>query len=138
MHSSARFLAAAALAVACALPAVAFAQTAPAPAAPLASPAPGTHRHHHGHRGGYMRVLNTLGLSDGQKQQIQSVVQQSRQANQTADPATRKANRAKLRAQIDAILTPDQRTRLQAALAQQRAQRRTMQGPGAPAPGATH
>lgn len=132
MNSSARFLAAAALAVACALPAVAFAQTAPAPA-PLTSPMPGKHGHH-GHRGGYMRVLNTLGLSAAQKQQIQTAMQQSRQANQNADPATRKANREKLRAQIDGILTPDQRTRLQAALAQQRAQRRTMQG----APGATH
>jgi Spy/CpxP family protein refolding chaperone len=137
MHSSARYLAAAALAVACALPAAAFAQTAPAPA-PLTSPMPGMQRHHghHGHRGGYMRVLNTLGLSDAQKQQIKTAMQQSRQANQNADPATRKANREKLRAQIDAILTPDQRTRLQAALAQQRAQRRTMQG--APAPAPTH
>jgi Spy/CpxP family protein refolding chaperone len=131
MHSSARFLAAAALAVACALPAVAFAQTAPAP---LGSPAPGMHRHH-GHGGGYMRAMRTLGLSAAQNQQIQAAMQQSRQANQNADPATRKANRAKLHAQIEGILTPDQRTRLQAALAQQRQQRRTM---GAPAPGATH
>lgn len=128
MHSSARFLVAAALAVASSFPAVAFAQTAPAPAAPLSSPAPGMHRHHHGHRGGYMRVLQTLGLSAAQKQQIQTAMQQSRQSNQNADPATRKANRAQLRSRIDAILTPDQRTRLQAALAQQRAQRRTMQG----------
>lgn len=124
MHSSARLLAAAALAVACTFPAAAFAQ-----AAPLASPAPGMHRHH-GHGGGYMRALRTLGLSDAQKQQIQTAMQQSRQSGQNADPAARKANREKLRAQIDGILTADQRTRLRTALAQQRQQRRTMGAPG--------
>jgi Spy/CpxP family protein refolding chaperone len=136
MQSSSRFLAAAALAVAFVLPAAAFAQTAPAP---LASPMPGMHRQHghgHGHGGAYMRALHKLNLSAAQKQQIKTAMQQSRQANQNADPATRKANQQKLRAQIGGILTPDQRAQLQTALAQQRRQHEARGAAGAP--GATH
>ncbi len=140
MHSSTRFLAAASLAVAFVLPAAAFAQTAPAPAgAPLASPMPGMpgmHRHHGHHGGAYMRALHALNLSDAQKAQIKTAMQQSRQANQNADPATRKANQQKLRAQIDGILTPDQRTQLQTAMQQQRAMHQR-KGLGAPNPTAS-
>jgi Spy/CpxP family protein refolding chaperone len=117
MQSSTRFLAAASLAVAFVLPAAAFAQTAPGP---LGSPMPGMHRHH-GHGSAYMRALHALNLSDAQKAQIKTAMQQSHQAGQNADPATRKANREKLRAQIDGILTPDQRTQLHTAMQQQRA-----------------
>jgi Spy/CpxP family protein refolding chaperone len=136
MLSSNRFLGAAALALALAVPTAVFAQQAPAaPAAgpvPLTSPVPGA-RHHGG--GAYMRALRALDLSAAQKQQITSAVQQTRQANQNADPATRKANRTKLQAQIDAILTPTQRTQLQTTLQQQR-QQREAQSPagGAPVP----
>jgi Spy/CpxP family protein refolding chaperone len=118
MQSSTRFLAAASLAVAFVLPAAAFAQTAPAP---LASPMPGMHGHHGHHGSAYMRALHALNLSDAQKAQIKTAMQQSHQAGQNADPATRKADREKLRAQIDGILTPDQRTQLHTAMQQQRA-----------------
>ena len=113
MTSSTRLLSAVALVAALVIPSAAFAQTAPAPY-PSAAPANGA-RHHHGHNG--MRAaLRNLNLSDAQKAQIQQAFQQTRDANRNADPATRKANRAKLRAQIDAILTPAQRAQLQATL----------------------
>jgi Spy/CpxP family protein refolding chaperone len=51
-------------------------------------------------------------LSDAQRQQIKTAMTQMRQNNQNVDPQTRRANVKQLRAQIDAILTPDQRTRL--------------------------
>ena len=131
MFSSARILGVAALVAAFAAPAAVFAQQAPA--VPMASPGPGMHRHHHGN--GYMRALRSLNLSDAQKQQIKSAVQQTRQANQNADPATHKANAAKLRSQIDGILTADQRAQLQATMQQQRQMRERTQGAGpVPAP----
>lgn len=119
-----RTLTVAALAAAVSLPIAASAQTQPgapqaAPTAPAAPGAEGGHRNHHG--SAYMHALRTLNLSDAQKQQIKDAAAQTRQANQNADPATRRANMQKLRSQIDGILTPDQRTQLQAELAKQRA-----------------
>lgn len=111
--SSTRLLSAAALVAALVIPSAAFAQTAPAPY-PSAAPANGA-RHHHRHNG--MRAaLRNLNLSAAQQTQIRQAFQQTREANRNADPATRKANRAKLRAQIEAILTPAQRAQLQATL----------------------
>jgi Spy/CpxP family protein refolding chaperone len=110
---SIRLLSAAAFVAALVVPSAAFAQTAPAPL-PSSAPANGV-RHHHRHNG--MRAaLRTLNLSAAQKSQIQQVFEQSRAANRNADPATRKANRAKLRAQIEAILTPAQRAELKAKI----------------------
>ena len=129
MFSSARFLGAAALVAAFAAPAAVFAQTAPAmPAGAPAAGAPAAGAHHRHHGNGYMRALHSLNLSDAQKQQIKTAMQQMHPAGQTAqtmDPATRKANREKLHAQIEAILTPAQRTQLQAAMQQQRQMRQT-------------
>lgn len=119
--SSTRFLAAVAIAATLVLPVAASAQTAPAsaPAAvPVtgASPLPGA-RHHHRHGGGFRRALHALSLSPAQQQQIDAVFAQNRGANaNVTDAATRKANRRKVRAQIEAILTPAQRTQLQAEL----------------------
>jgi Spy/CpxP family protein refolding chaperone len=112
-----QILGAAALAAALVLPAAAFAQTpAPLPPAPGAAVPgqPGRHGHHHG--GGLRAALRGLNLTPAQSSQIQTLIAQTREANRNADPATRKANRQALRAKVEAILTPAQRTQLQAAL----------------------
>jgi Spy/CpxP family protein refolding chaperone len=111
-----RFVAVAALAAALAVPAAAFAQAPPPAGAPATAP------HHHN---GMRAALGQLNLSPAQKSQLDGVfaqAKQMRQANQTADPATRKANRDAMIGKIDAILTPDQRTQFHASLAQMRAQ----------------
>jgi Spy/CpxP family protein refolding chaperone len=129
-----RFISGVALVSALAVPALALAQQAPPPGAPAPAASAEPHHHGHGHHSAYMRALRSLNLSDAQKQQIKAAFQQSRQANQNADPATRKANGQKLRAQIDNILTPAQRTQLQTTLQQERKEHH---GPGmgaSPAP----
>ena len=111
--SSTRLLSAVTLVAALLIPSAAFAQTAPAP---YPSAAPNGVRHH-GHRHNGMRAaLRGLNLSASQQTQVQQAFEQTRGANRNADPATRKANRQQLRAKIDAILTPAQRTQLQATL----------------------
>jgi Spy/CpxP family protein refolding chaperone len=114
--SQRRLIASAALIAAFAAPLAAFAQQAPPPAA--GSPAP--ERQHL--RSPFMRALNTLDLSPAQRQQIEDAVAQTRQANRNADESTRRLNREKLHAQIDAILTPEQRAQFQAELQKQRQQ----------------
>jgi Spy/CpxP family protein refolding chaperone len=139
--SSIHFFRIAALAAALAIPAAALAQQAPpapAPGAPAGMPGqPGMHRHG-GHGGGFRHALQSLNLSAAQKTQVQQVLAQSRGANRNADPATRKANREKVRSQIEAILTPAQRAQFQTALQQAR-QRHQRQGGAwaSPAPNAT-
>jgi Spy/CpxP family protein refolding chaperone len=111
-----RILGAVALAAALVLPVAASAQTpAPLPPAPGAAVPgqPGRHGHHHG---GLRAALRGLNLTAAQSSQIQTLIAQTREANRNADPATRKANRQALRAKVEAILTPAQRTQLQAAL----------------------
>lgn len=128
-----RFITGIALVSALAVPSVALAQSpAPGAPAPVASPAAGHHQH--GHHSRYMRALQSLNLSDAQKQQIKAAFQQSRQANQNADPATRKANREKLRTQINGILTPAQRTQLQTTLQQERNEHHERGRGASPAP----
>ena len=121
--SSLRFLAAAVLAASLTAPIAAFAQQSPgAPLAPVPSAAPGQPGAHHGrHHNGFRTALRGLNLSAAQKTQIDQIFAQARGQNRTADPATRKTNRAKTRAQIEAILTPAQRAQLRATLQQQRA-----------------
>jgi len=113
--SISRFFGTAAFVAALAVPATAFAQQAPAPVAPTAVPgAPGAR---HGHRhGGFRKALSGLNLTAAQQTQIDQAFAQTRQANKNADKATRKANRTQLRSRIEAILTPAQRTQLNAAL----------------------
>jgi periplasmic protein CpxP/Spy len=132
-----RFLGAAALAAALVVPVAALAQQAPpAPAAPGAPGQPGMGRH--GHRGGFRHALESLNLSAAQKTQIQQILAQARGQNRNADPATRKANREKLRSQIEAVLTPAQRTQFQTVLQQQRRDHQRRGGAWAsPAPNAT-
>ena len=83
------------------LPAIAQVQQAPAPPA----------QSQHGDR--MMRRFSNLNLSDQQKSQIQTLVQNFRQAHpkgSTPDPDARKA----LRSQIETVLTPDQRAQFKA------------------------
>ena len=125
--SSIRFLAAAVLAASLTLPVAAFAQQAPpvpAGPAPAGAAQPGETGRHHGHRGAFRKALAGLNLSAAQKTQIDQAFAQAKGANRGADPATRKANREKLHAQIEAILTPAQRAQLQSALQQARREHR--------------
>jgi len=87
------------------------------------------------HRDRMMRMFENLNLSDQQKQQIKTLMDNYRQAHprgSTPDPDARK----QLRDQIDAVLTPAQRTQLKANEEQFRAryQQRndTMNVPPAP------
>jgi Spy/CpxP family protein refolding chaperone len=78
------------------------------------------------------RALQGIDLSDSQRTQIRSLMQQYRQAHPKGsqpDPQARKA----LRAQIMAVLTPDQQSRLTSNLQQMRAARRAAASPS-PAP----
>jgi Spy/CpxP family protein refolding chaperone len=115
MLSQRRLILSAALVTAFAAPLAAFAQQAPPPV--FGSSAPGS-------RFGspFMRALRTLDLSASQRQQIEDAVAQTRQANRNADESTRRVNRERLHAQIDAILSPEQRVQFQAELQKQRQQ----------------
>jgi periplasmic protein CpxP/Spy len=91
-----------------------------------------------GQRGDWMmRRFSDLNLTDQQKSQIQSLMQSYRQAHprgSAPDPDARK----QLRDQINAVLTPDQRTKLQADEAKFRQQRQGNDTTNpAPAPTAT-
>ena len=108
-----------------ALPAVA--QDQQPPAAPAQS-------QRHGDR--MMRRFQDLNLSDQQKSQIQTLVQNYRQAHprgSAPDPDARK----QLRQQIDAVLTPDQRAQMKADEAKFRAEHQGNEMRNAPAPGPT-
>jgi len=116
--SSIRFLAAAVLAASLSVPVAAFAQqapTAPAGAAPAAISG-----HHGRHNNAFRSALHGLNLSASQKTQIDQIFAQAHGQNKGADPATRKANREKLHAQIEGVLTPSQRADLKAAMQQAR------------------
>lgn len=109
-----RFVAALSVAAMLVAPAAAFAQAAPG-AVPSPGAAAPAHKHYHGSP--YLHALRSLDLSDSQRQQIRSLMQAARSsAAATTDRATRRANAQKLRAQIDQVLTPAQRTQLQSAL----------------------
>lgn len=120
------FLLSGALAVAIGLPIVGCAQQAPAQSQPGASQ--GAYGHHHGG----MRWMQGLNLSDQQKQQIQTLMQQYRQAHPRGsqpDPQARK----QLQQQVMNVLTPEQRTQAQANMEKMRQEREEQGGPnGAP------
>jgi Spy/CpxP family protein refolding chaperone len=107
----------AAAAVALILPVGALAQQAPP-----ATVAPGAQQWQgHRHRGGFMRMFRNLNLSDQQKSQIRTIMQQYRQAHPQGsqpDPQARK----QMRDQIMNLLTPQQRTQFQQEMQQMRAQ----------------
>ncbi len=124
------FLLSGALAVAIGLPIVGCAQQAPAQSQPGASQ--GAYGHHHGG----MRWLQGVNLSDQQKQQIQTLMQQYRQAHPQGsqpDPQARK----QLRDQVMNVLTPDQRTQVQNNMEKMRAQYQERGDNGAPPPSPT-
>ncbi|MDQ2857090.1 MAG: hypothetical protein M3R53_00375 [Candidatus Eremiobacteraeota bacterium] len=107
-------------------PFAAFAQNAAAPAPNATIPAAGTSGHH---RGSAMRhALKTLGLSADQKTRIKEIMTSYRASRHSASPQTRR----QLRANIEGVLTPDQRTRFAAAMQQQARSR--SQGARAPQP----
>jgi Spy/CpxP family protein refolding chaperone len=110
-----RLVSSVALIAALAAPLAAFAEQAPPPIG--GSPAPERH-----FRSPFMRVLHTLDLSPSQWQQIEDAVAQTRLANRNADESIRRLNRERLHAQIEAILTPEQRAQFQAELQKQRQQ----------------
>jgi len=95
-------------------PLAAAAQTPPAPvSAPSGAPAAGSHQgHQHRHHRSLFHALHAVNLSAAQKQQIATFRAQEKQANLNADPATKRANAAKLHQQVMGILTPDQKTQL--------------------------
>lgn len=110
------FLLSGALAVAIGLPIVGCAQQAPAQSQPGASQ--GAYGHHHGG----MRWLQGVNLSDQQKQQIQTLMQQYRQAHPRGSQPDPQA-REQLRSQIMNVLTPEQRTQVQANMQKMKEQR---------------
>ncbi len=114
-------LGALALIAAFAFPLAASAQNAPAPGAPAAPAAQSHHhRHHRHHHNRYMHAMRGLNLSDAQRQQIAGIVKGVRSQNEGADRQTRRANMKALRAQIEGVLTSDQRNQLHANLAESR------------------
>ncbi len=101
------FLLSGALAVAIGLPIVGCAQQAPAQSQPGAS------QDAYGHHRGGIRWLQGVNLSDQQKQQIQMLRQQYRQAHPRGSQPDPQA-RQQLQQQIMNVLTPDQRAQAQA------------------------
>ena len=117
--STTRLIPIIALAATLAGSAAAGAQTTTASPAPAASGAPAMgHHHHRHHHQSLAHALRSLNLTDAQKQQVATFASQERQANTNADPATRHANAGKFHDQVMGILTPDQKTQLQAAMRQ--------------------
>ena len=106
-----RFISSAALAATLLTPLVASAQTMPPAAAPV------QHRHHAGR---FVTAVHTLNLSADQRRQIDDAIASNRAASRGADKATKQANRQRMHAQIDGILTPDQRAQLKAELHRKR------------------
>ena len=109
------FLLSGALAVAIGLPIVGCAQQAPAQSQPGASQ--GAYGHHHG-----MRWMQGLNLSDQQKQQIQTLMQQYRQAHPRGSQPDPQA-RQQLQQQIMNVLTPQQRQQAQANMEKMKQER---------------
>ena len=118
-------LAAAVLGAALSVPAAALAQQTPSPAATApAYPAAGVSAGQHHRRNRFRAALRGLNLSPAQRQQIDQAFARTKAANRNADRTTRRANVQKLRADVEAILTPAQRTQLQAELRKSRGHRR--------------
>jgi Spy/CpxP family protein refolding chaperone len=57
---------------------------------------------------GFIPALSQINLNADQRDRIRSLVEQTRQANQFADPETRRQNIARMRAGIWQTLTPEQ------------------------------
>jgi Spy/CpxP family protein refolding chaperone len=121
------FLLSGALAVAIGLPIVGCAQQAPAQSQSGASQ--GAYGHHrHG-----MRWLQGVNLTDQQKQQIQNLMQQYRQAHPQGSQPDPQA-RQQLRQQVMNVLTPAQRAQVEQNMQKMRSERDERGGEGSAAP----
>jgi Spy/CpxP family protein refolding chaperone len=114
------FIIAATCAVALGAPALALAQSGTI--ADTNQPAPGASQPAEGHhRGGMMHMLQTLNLSQQQQDQIKTLMTSYKQAHPEGSPKDPTA-RKQLQDQIMAVLTPDQRTKLEQEKAAWRSQ----------------
>jgi Spy/CpxP family protein refolding chaperone len=87
------------------------AQNAPAPdVSAMPSQDGSMHRHHHGMRG----ELKSLDLTPDQKAQIKGFMKSYRESRDSANPETRK----QLLSQIESVLTPDQKAKLESEMPQ--------------------
>lgn len=133
-----RILSSFALAATLVLPVAAGAQTQPpqpVPPAGVGAPAPSAHhgRHHHG-MGRFLRELN---LTDAQKAQIKQIEQNAHaqfKGQQNVDPAARRAAMQKMHADVEAVLTPQQRAQLQQKMQQWKSEHQSEKREGSPAP----
>jgi Spy/CpxP family protein refolding chaperone len=66
------------------------------------------------------QALASLGLSDDQKTKIREIMKSAREKAANADPVTRRANYQAAMAKVKDVLTPDQRAKLAAKLAELR------------------
>jgi Spy/CpxP family protein refolding chaperone len=86
-------------------------------------------------RGKYLRIVNSLPLSNAQRQQIDQDVAATHQADQGANRRTKREHRKQLHRAIDSILTPEQlavvRSQMQASHGQRQQGRPNL----APVPG---
>jgi Spy/CpxP family protein refolding chaperone len=93
---------------------------------------------HHGHHHGMFGMLQTLGLSQAQQTQIKTLMTNYKTAHPEGspkDPAARK----QLRDQILAVLTPAQKTKLDAQIKAWRSQHpERSESSESPSPGPTH
>jgi Spy/CpxP family protein refolding chaperone len=104
----------AALIAAFIVPLAAGAQSAPPPPAAASQQGAGAAAHHRHHGHSLWHDMKKLNLTPAQRQRAMAARDAIRKANATADVPTKQANRAKLRQQMLGILTPSQRSQLQA------------------------
>ena len=98
------------------LPLASLAQNVPPLTPVLAAPA-AQGEHHRGGHGHMMKMLSELNLTADQQSKIDGYVAASKTANANrTDPQVRHANMKALRDQIMGVLTPDQKTQLEAKM----------------------
>ncbi|HET7813941.1 MAG TPA: hypothetical protein VFL13_06170 [Candidatus Baltobacteraceae bacterium] len=91
--------------------------TVAAAALSLMAAAPGVRPHH----AGFMHAVHNLGLSAGQRSQIQSLMQQYRQDHPKGSAPDKEARKA-LRQHVLSVLTPQQREQLKDEMQQMRSE----------------
>ena len=98
------------------LPLASLAQNVP-PLTPVLAAHAAQGEHHRGGHGHMMKMLSELNLTADQQSKIDGYVAASKTSNaNTTDPQVRQANRKALRDQIMGVLTPDQKTQLEAKM----------------------
>ena len=98
------------------LPLASLAQSVPSPTPVVTAPAAqGEHRH--GGHGHLMKMLPELNLTADQQSKVDGYVAAAKTANKnTTVPEARHTNQKALRDQIMGVLTPDQKTQLEAKM----------------------